>query len=58
MPTSMIFQVEISEALSRIIEVEAQTENDAIKQIAGKFRDGDIVLDDSDFVDVGIKVIA
>ena len=41
--------IEVLEVLSRIVEVEASDEEDAIKQVRQKYRKCEIVLDDSDY---------
>jgi hypothetical protein len=43
------YSIEVLEVLSRIVEVEALDEEDAIRQVRQKYRKCDIVLDDSDY---------
>lgn len=43
------FNVEIAETLKRIIEVNADSENDAIDKTKQRYYDGKIVLDVDDF---------
>ena len=43
------YSIEVLEVLSRIVEVEASDEEDAIKQVRQKYRKCEIVLDDSDY---------
>ena len=45
------FEIEIKETLSRIIEVKAETENEAFTIVKQMYRDEDVVLDSSDYVD-------
>ena len=45
------FEIEIKETLSRIIEVKANTEDEAFKIIRQQYNDEEIVLDSSDYVD-------
>jgi hypothetical protein len=44
------------EVLSRIVEVEASDEEDAIKQVRQKYRKCEIVLDDSDYKETEFSV--
>ena len=48
--------IEVLEVLSRIVEVEASDEEDAIKQVRQKYRKCEIVLDDSDYEVTEISV--
>ena len=51
------YQVEINETLSRIIEVEAENENDAVSKIKDLYRKEEIVLDSSnDYLDTKIEI--
>ena len=43
------YSIEVLEVLSRIVEVEASAEEDAIEQVRQMYRKCDIVLDDSDY---------
>ncbi len=45
------FEIEIKETLSRIIEVKAETENEAFLIVKQMYQDEEIVLDSSDYVD-------
>ena len=51
------YSIEVLEILSRIVEVEASDEEDAIKQVRQKYRKCEIVLDDSDYkeTEFGVK---
>ena len=51
------YNVQITETLQRIIEVEAEDEDMAIEQIEGSYQDCDIVLDAEDFKDVDYEVV-
>ena len=46
----------INETLSRIIEVEAENENDAVSKIKGLYRKEEIVLDSNDYLDTKIEI--
>jgi hypothetical protein len=50
------FRIEIQEFLSRIIEVEAETEVEAISKVRQMYRKEEIVLDSSDYVTTEIEV--
>ena len=50
------YQIEVTETLQRIVEVVAHTAEEAKAQITEKYREGEIVLDSSDFVDVSIEM--
>lgn len=50
------FKVEIQEFLSRIIEVEAETEVGAITKVREMYRSAEIVLDSDDYVSTEIEV--
>ena len=43
------YSIEVLEVLSRIVEVEASDEEDAIERVRLMYRKCDIVLDDSDY---------
>ena len=44
------YSIEVLEVLSRIVEVEATDEEDAIEQVRQMYRKCEIVLDDSDYI--------
>ena len=50
------YQVEINKTLSRIIEVEAENENNAVSKIKDLYRQEKIVLDSNDFLDTKIEI--
>ena len=50
------YQVEINETLSRIIEVEAENENDAVSKIKDLYRKEEIVLDSNNYLDTKIEI--
>ena len=50
------YSIEVFEVLSRIVEVEASDEEDAIEQVSQKYRKCEIVLDDSDYKVTEISV--
>jgi len=52
----MKYRVEITEILSRIVETDAESEDDAVEIVRQMYRNCDIVLDASDYVETEISV--
>ena len=50
------YYIEVLEVLSRIVEVEASDEEDAIEKVRQMYRRCEIVLDDSDYEVTEISV--
>ncbi|MBQ9671491.1 MAG: DpnD/PcfM family protein [Prevotella sp.] len=50
------YRIEVTEVLSRIVETEAGNEDDAVKIVRRMYRNYNIVLDASDYVDTRISV--
>ena len=50
------YSIEVLEVLSRIVEVEAVNEDDAIERVRQMYRKCEIVLDDSDYKVTEISV--
>ena len=50
------YSIEVLEVLSRIVEVEASNDEDAIEQVRQMYRKCEIVLDDSDYKVTEISV--
>ena len=50
------YSIEVLEVLSRIVEVEASDEDDAIERVRQMYRKCEIVLDDSDYKETEISV--
>ena len=48
-PCMKKYSIEVLEVLSRIVEVEASDEEDAIERVRQMYRKCEIVLDDSDY---------
>ena len=46
-----IFKIEITETLQKQVEVEADTEEDAISKIRNQYYQSNIVLDESNYID-------
>lgn len=51
------YKVEITESLQRIIEVQAQSANDAIELIRQKYKKGEIVLSENDYISTEIDLL-
>ncbi len=50
------YSIEVLEVLSRIVEVEASDEEDALERVRQMYRKCEIVLDDSDYKVTEISV--
>ena len=50
------YRINVTEVLSRIIETEAENEDDAVEMVRQMYRNCDIVLDASDYVETKISV--
>ena len=50
------YRIEVTEVLSRIVETEAETEDDAVETVRHMYRNCDIILDASDYVETEISV--
>ena len=51
------YKVEITETLKRVVEIEANNEENALYEVTKKYKNSEIVLDYSDFVDVNFENI-
>ena len=52
----MNYKIEIKETLSRIIDIEADNEEGAIRKGREQYKNQEIVLDSSDYIDTEINV--
>jgi hypothetical protein len=50
------YKVEIKETLSRTVETEAESEDAAVEKVRQMYRNYDIILDASDYVETEISV--
>ena len=50
------YRIEVTEILSRIVETEADDENDAIEKVRQMYRDCNIILDSSDYIETNICI--
>ena len=53
----MKYIVQIEEILQRVVEVEAESKDEAWKKVSQQYKDEEIVLDSSDYVDTTITVL-
>jgi hypothetical protein len=51
------FIIEITETLQKQIQVEAESEEDAISKIRNQYQKEDIILDESDYVNTSFGVL-
>ena len=52
----MNYKIEIKETLSRIIDIEADNENEAIIKAKTEYGNQNIILDDSNYIDTEINI--
>ena len=50
------YRIEVTEVLSRIIEMDAENEDEAVEMVRQMYRNCDIVLDASDYIETEISV--
>ena len=50
------YRIEVTEVLSRIIEMEAEKEDDAVEMVKQMYRNCDIILDASDYIETVISI--
>jgi hypothetical protein len=50
------YRIEVTEVLSRIVETEAESDEDAVEKVKRMYRNCDIILDASDYVVTEISV--
>lgn len=54
----MKYRVEVTETLQRIIEIDAESSEEAESKVRRQYRNEDIVLDSADFIDVEFEVLS
>ncbi|HPW40987.1 MAG TPA: DpnD/PcfM family protein [Bacillota bacterium] len=54
----MKYRVEVTETLQRIIEIDAESNEEAESKARRQYRNEDIVLDSADFIDVEFEVLS
>lgn len=52
-----IFKIELTEILSKTIEVEADTADDAIALVNEKYKSEEIIIDESNFIEYRVREI-
>ena len=50
------YRIEVTEVLSRIVETDADNEEDAVEVVRQMYRNCELVLDSSDYVETEISV--
>ena len=50
------YRIEVTEMLSRIVEMDAENEDDAVEMVRQMYRNCDLVLDASDYIETEISV--
>ena len=50
------YRIEVTDVLSRIVEAEAENEDDAVEMVRQMYRNCELVLDASDYVETEISV--
>ena len=50
------YRIEVTEVLSRIVETEAENEDEAVEMVRQMYRNCELVLDASDYVETEISV--
>ena len=50
------YRIKVTEVLSRIVETEAENEDDAVEMVRQMYQNCDLVLDASDYVETEISV--
>jgi hypothetical protein len=50
------YRIVVTEVLSRIVEMEAENEDDAVEMVRQMYRNCELVLDASDYVETEISV--
>jgi hypothetical protein len=53
----MIYNISVNEYLSRIVSVEARTEEDVIMRVRKDYEDGKIILGSEDFLELDFEVV-
>jgi hypothetical protein len=52
------YQVEIVETLKRVVEIEANSQDEAEDKVRAMYKNSEIVLDDGDFTGVEIETLS
>ncbi len=50
------YRIEVTEVLSRIVEMEAENEDDAVEMVRQMYQNCNLVLDASDYIETEISV--
>ena len=49
------YKIEITETLQQVVEVEAESEEEAMRKVMKMYKNSKVVLDDNNFVDLAFK---
>lgn len=52
------YSVEITETLQRTVDIEAESYQEAFRQVNKSYKDGEIILDSSDFIAYEISILS
>jgi hypothetical protein len=53
----MKYKIEITETLQKTIEIEADNAEDALSKVIRKYKDSEIILADTSYIDTEFKVV-
>lgn len=53
-----VYKIKITESLSRVVEIEAKSSDDAVSKVNGLYKNAVITLDSSDYTDVQIVEVS
>ena len=52
-----VYKIKITESLSRVVEIEAKSSDDAVSKVNGLYKNAVITLDESDYTEVQITEV-
>lgn len=53
----MVYKIEIVETLSKTVEIEAETREQALKEVKQKYKNEEVVLGESNFIGVEFEPV-
>ena len=53
----MVYKIEIIETLSKTVEIEAETREQALKEVIQKYKNEEIILGENNFIGVEIEPV-
>ena len=51
------YHIEITETLQKVVDIMANTPDEAIAEATRKYREGEIILDSSDCIDFDVEIL-